>query len=125
MTIFVHTDRSGTIGFNEFAGLWKYIKTGRNVFKHFRPRPPSGSIDGNELRDALAQFGTTLPAHLLVLVQRKYDVKASATAPAPGRGAPPASHSIASSRACVVVKQLSEAFGRLDTDREWVDPDWV
>ena len=73
MNIF-DTDRSGTIGFNEvrlasvrakrvfsptipqFAGLWKYIKDWQNVFRHF-DRDRSGSIDGAELNQALAQFG--------------------------------------------------------------------
>ena len=50
------TDRSGTIGFNEFAGLWKYIKDWQNVFRHF-DRDRSGSIDGQELDQALNQFG--------------------------------------------------------------------
>ncbi|KAF7293130.1 EF-hand [Mycena kentingensis (nom. inval.)] len=62
MSIF-DTDRSGTIGFNEFAGLWKYIKDWQNVFRHF-DRDRSGSIDGNELRDALSQFGFNLSPHL-------------------------------------------------------------
>ncbi|KAJ7288830.1 hypothetical protein C8J57DRAFT_1281378 [Mycena rebaudengoi] len=116
MTIF-DTDRSGTIGFNEFAGLWKYIKDWQNVFKHF-DRDRSGSIDGAELRDALAQFGYNLSPHLLVLVQRKY---ASAVAPGHGRAPPPGISFDRFVRACVVVKQLSEAFGRLDTDRDgWI-----
>jgi len=117
MTIF-DTDRSGTIGFNEFAGLWKYIKDWQNVFKHF-DRDRSGSIDGGELRDALAQFGYNLSPHLLVLVQRKY----AGTTPARGGGmqAPPGISFDRFVRACVVVKQLSEAFGRLDTDRDgWI-----
>jgi len=120
MTIF-DTDRSGTIGFNEFAGLWKYIKDWQNVFKHF-DRDRSGSIDGQELHGALTQFGYNLSPHLLVLVQRKYDVKASTTAPAPGRGgAPPGISFDRFVRACVVVKQLSESFQRLDTDRDgWI-----
>ncbi|KAJ7189224.1 hypothetical protein C8R46DRAFT_1157817 [Mycena filopes] len=124
MTIF-DTDRSGTIGFNEFAGLWKYIKDWQNVFKHF-DRDRSGSIDGGELRDALAQFGYNLSPHLLVLVQRKYDVKASTVAaPAAAHGRAPAGPPGITFdrfvRACVVVKQLSEAFGRLDTDRDgWI-----
>ncbi|KAF7362672.1 hypothetical protein MVEN_00616500 [Mycena venus] len=121
MTIF-DTDRSGTIGFNEFAGLWKYIKDWQNVFKHF-DRDRSGSIDGNELRDALAQFGYNLSPHLLVLVQRKYDVKAGTTPSRPGMpsSAPPGISFDRFVRACVVVKQLSEAFGRLDTDRDgWI-----
>ena len=58
------TDCSGTIGFNEYAGLWKYIKDWQNVFRHF-DRDRSGSIEGNELREALGQFGY---ARLLILI---------------------------------------------------------
>ncbi|PBK86577.1 EF-hand [Armillaria gallica] len=116
MSIF-DTDRSGTVGFNEFAGLWKYIKDWQNVFRHF-DRDRSGSIDGNELRDALAQFGYRLSPPLLDLVQRKYDIKASSAA---GHGPLPGISFDRFVRACVVVKQLSEAFGRLDTDRDgWI-----
>ncbi|KAF9553333.1 EF-hand [Agrocybe pediades] len=117
MSIF-DTDRSGTIGFNEFSGLWKYIKDWQNVFKHF-DRDRSGTIDGNELREALAQFGYNLSPQLLDILQKKYDVKANQTA---GRGVPTPGISFDRFvRACVVVKQLSEAFGRLDTDRDgWI-----
>ncbi|KAJ7151879.1 hypothetical protein C8R43DRAFT_886613, partial [Mycena crocata] len=104
MTIF-DTDRSGTIGFNEFAGLWKYIKDWQNVFKHF-DRDNSGSIEGEELANALRQFGYNLNPELLMLVQRKYGAGISFDRFV---------------RACVVVKQLSEAFGALDTDRDgWI-----
>jgi len=114
MTIF-DTDRSGTIGFNEFAGLWKYVKDWQNVFKHF-DRDRSGSIDGNELRDALGPFGYNLSPPLLDLLQRKYANQTSA------RGGPPPGISFDRFvRACVVVKQLSEAFQKLDTDRDsWI-----
>ncbi|KAF5322497.1 hypothetical protein D9619_002197 [Psilocybe cf. subviscida] len=70
MSIF-DTDRTGTIGFNEFAGLWKYVKDWQNVFRHF-DRDRSGTIDGGELRDALGQFGYNLSPPLLDLVQKKY-----------------------------------------------------
>lgn len=117
MNIF-DTDRSGTIGFNEFAGLWKYIKDWQNVFRHF-DRDRSGSIDGTELQGALAQFGFNLSPQLLDMVQRKYDVKANTAA---ARGGPPPGISFDRFvRACVVVKQLSEAFTRLDADRDgWI-----
>ncbi|KAG6888372.1 hypothetical protein C0995_008808 [Termitomyces sp. Mi166 len=130
MSIF-DTDRSGTIGFNEFTGLWKYIKASvdhlrvasndlycfyqdwQNVFRHF-DRDRSGSIDNNELRDALAQFGLAHP-----LPHSGVDVKASASG-----GYQTHASGISFDRfirACVVVKQLSEAFGRLDSDRDgWV-----
>jgi len=117
MTIF-DTDRNGTISFTEFAGLWKYIKDWQNVFRHF-DRDRSGSIDGGELRDALAQFGLNLSPPLLDMLQRKYDIKANQTAV---RGGPPPGISFDRFvRACVVVKQLSESFGRLDTNRNgWI-----
>ncbi|KAJ7849202.1 hypothetical protein B0H14DRAFT_2765723, partial [Mycena olivaceomarginata] len=69
ITIF-NTDHSSTIGFAKFAGLWKYIKDWQNIFKHF-DCDRSGSINGKELHDALAQFGYNLSPHLLVLVQKK------------------------------------------------------
>ncbi|EGO00558.1 hypothetical protein SERLA73DRAFT_178396 [Serpula lacrymans var. lacrymans S7.3] len=117
MTLF-DVDRSGTIGFNEFSGLWKYIKDWQNVFKHF-DRDLSGSIDGQELHEALRQFGYDLSPHLLNLVQRKYDVKASTMVI---RGGPPPGISFDRFvRACVVIKQLSERFRRMDTDRDgWI-----
>ncbi|KAJ7678616.1 hypothetical protein B0H17DRAFT_1206678 [Mycena rosella] len=123
MTIF-DTDRSGTTGFND-----------------------SGSIDVAELRDALAQFGYNLSPTALRLAQLKYGEPASLSfllrvptaqsstlslkAPLPPRGGGmPGMPGHAGGggltgisfdrfvRACVVVKQLSEAFGRLDADRD-------
>ena len=43
----------------------------QNVFRHF-DRDRSGSIDGGELQQALAQFGYNLSPQLLHLVERKY-----------------------------------------------------
>ncbi|KAF9262595.1 EF-hand [Marasmius fiardii PR-910] len=118
MTIF-DVDRSGTIGFSEFVGLWKYIKDWQNVFRHF-DQDNSGSINGSELSNALRQFGYNLSPQLLDLVQKKYDPKGTT-----GRTAivaPAAGISFDRFvRACVVIKQLSEAFGKLDSDRDgWI-----
>jgi len=126
MNIF-DTDRSGTIGFNEFAGLWKYIKDWQNVFRHF-DHDRSGSIEGGELQAALKQFGYNLSPQLLSQVEKKYDPKGSAPASGPGPGGfgmPGAGGAGITFdrfvRACVVIKQLSEAFQRLDTDRDgWI-----
>lgn len=114
MTIF-DTDRSGTIGFNEFAGLWKYIKDWQNVFRHF-DRDRSGSIDGRELHDALRQFGYNLSPALLQLVERKY-----ATSAPTQYGATGGISFDRFVRACVVIKQITESFSALDTDRDgWI-----
>jgi Ca2+-binding EF-hand superfamily protein len=116
MTMF-DTDRSGTIAFNEFSGLWKYIKDWQAVFKHF-DRDRSGSIDGGELTQALQQFGYNLSPQLLNLVQRKY---ATAVPVAGARGPPPGITFDRFVRACVVIKQLTEAFRHIDTDQDgWI-----
>jgi len=132
MSIF-DSDRSGSIGFNEFSGLWKYIKDWQSVFSHF-DRDRSGSIDSVELQAALKQFRYNLSPALLQIVERKYDMlKASPVAPAPAPavpgfgGRPPAAAQASGItfdrfvRACVVIKQLTEAFQREDADRDgWI-----
>jgi peflin len=115
MNIF-DTDRSGTIGFNEFQGLWRYIKDWQNVFRHF-DRDQSGSIEGHELSSALASFGYKFSPPILHLIEQKY---ASGPA-ASGYGPPPGITFDRFVRACVVVKTLTEAFQTVDTDRDgWI-----
>jgi len=123
MSIFDH-DRSGTIGFNEFAGLWKYIKDWQNVFHHF-DTDKSGSIDGQELNNALKQFGFNLSPQLLHLLEAKYDIKGVGPVVAHSHGRHAAAAAGVSFdrfvRCCVVVKTLTESFQRLDTDRDgWI-----
>lgn len=109
------TDRSGTIGFAEFSGLWKYISDWQGVFRHF-DRDRSGSIDGHELSEALRTFGYNLAPSLLALIEQKY-----ASGPTSGYGTAPGITFDRFVRACVTVKTLTEAFQRVDTDRDgWV-----
>ena len=42
-------DNSGTINFQEFASLWKYITDWQNTFRNY-DKDNSGSIDKNELQ---------------------------------------------------------------------------
>jgi len=114
MSIF-DVDRTGTIGFNEFAGLWKYIKDWQNVFRYF-DRDRSGTIDSGELHDALRQFGYNLSPHLVRMVERKY----ASTVVIRG-GPPPGITFDRFVRACVVIKQMTESFRKLDTNQDgWV-----
>jgi len=70
MNIF-DTDRSGTISFKEFVGLWKYIADWQKVFVHF-DADNSGSIEGRELSEAMNGFGYNLSPELLRLLEQKY-----------------------------------------------------
>ena len=45
-------DRTGTINFNEFGALWKYVQDWQTTFKSY-DRDNSGSIDKNELKTGL------------------------------------------------------------------------
>ncbi|KAH8117308.1 EF-hand [Phellopilus nigrolimitatus] len=114
MTIF-DTDRSGTIGFNEFAGLWKYISDWQGVFRHF-DQDHSGSIDGHELANALRSFGYNLTPQILMLVEQKF-----ATPPSTNFGPAPGITFDRFVRACIAVKTLTESFQRADTNRDgWI-----
>ncbi len=49
-------DQSGTINFQEFGQLWKYIQDWQTTFRSY-DRDNSGSIDQLELKTALTSFG--------------------------------------------------------------------
>ncbi|GAA5904254.1 hypothetical protein JCM5296_007417 [Sporobolomyces johnsonii] len=70
MNIF-DTDMSGSIGFQEFAGLWQYVKEWQQVFRNF-DRDRSGTIEGHELANALQTFGYSLSPQLIQILHRKY-----------------------------------------------------
>jgi len=112
------TDRSGTIGFHEFVGLWKYIADWQKVFRHF-DRDHSGTIDGTELAAALRQFGYNLSPVLLSLIEQKYASLPNAF------GAPGGITFDRFVRACVSTKTLTESFQRYDTDSDgWITIDY-
>ena len=49
-------DHNGTINFQEFGALWKYVTDWQKCFRSY-DRDNSGSIDKNELKAALTSFG--------------------------------------------------------------------
>ncbi|KDE09786.1 hypothetical protein MVLG_00185 [Microbotryum lychnidis-dioicae p1A1 Lamole] len=113
-------DRSGTVGFNEFAGLWNYIKEWQNVFRTF-DRDRSGTIESYELANALNSFGFALNPRTVDLLQKKFNPPPVMKFPGSGapqqRPGPPGITFDAFVRCCVTVRQLSEAFQRADTQR--------
>ncbi|PWN32596.1 EF-hand [Meira miltonrushii] len=110
MNMFDH-DRSGTITFNEFAGLWKYIQDWQGVFRHF-DADRSGSIDQGELSRALSNFGYNLNPRLLHLMTQKFVTSSDVAGST--RGTITFDGFV---RCCVVVKTLTESFARRDVQR--------
>jgi len=50
------TDRTGSIGFEEYVGLHTFLSAAQNIFSQF-DQNRSGFLDGNEVVGALAQGG--------------------------------------------------------------------
>lgn len=65
-------DQSGTIGFNEFSGLWRYVEDWKRCFGAF-DQDGSGSIDRKEMGNALRAFGYNLSDGFVNLLINKFD----------------------------------------------------
>ncbi|KAI9592662.1 hypothetical protein BDF19DRAFT_450556 [Syncephalis fuscata] len=106
-------DNSGTITFHEFAALWKYIEDWKRCFVSF-DRDQSGSIDSNELKQALYQFGYNVSDRLIAQTIKKFDRR--------GRGDVTFDNFI---QICVTIRSLTEAFRSFDTDNDgWIQIDY-
>ncbi|XP_018333053.1 programmed cell death protein 6 [Agrilus planipennis] len=98
----------GTVSFEDFAALWKYVTDWQNCFRSF-DRDNSGNIDRNELKIALTTFGYRLSDNLIDLIMRKFDRN--------GRGTILFDDFI---QCCVVLYTLTSAFRQHDTDQDGV-----
>ncbi|CRK99441.1 CLUMA_CG012696, isoform A [Clunio marinus] len=63
---------NGTVSFQDFGALWKYVTDWQNCFRSF-DTDNSGSIDKNELKTALTSFGYRLSDWLVEMLVRKFD----------------------------------------------------
>lgn len=63
---------TGTISFDDFGALWKYITDWQNCFRSF-DKDGSGNIDRNELRAALQTFGYNLSDATVTTMLQKFD----------------------------------------------------
>jgi programmed cell death protein 6 len=69
---------SGSINFEEFGALWKYVTDWQNCFRSF-DRDNSGNIDQPELRQALVTFGYRLSEPIVTMLLKKFDRNGSGT----------------------------------------------
>ncbi|XP_008557786.1 programmed cell death protein 6 isoform X2 [Microplitis mediator] len=99
---------NGTVSFDEFGALWKYVTDWQNCFRSF-DRDNSGNIDRNELKTALTNFGYRLSDGLVDMLVRKYDRL--------GRGTIYFDDFI---QCCIVLYTLTSAFRKYDADQDGV-----
>lgn len=62
----------GTVSFEDFGALWKYVTDWQNCFRSF-DLDNSGNIDKNELQRALNTFGYRLSDNIINILIRKFD----------------------------------------------------
>uniref|UniRef100_A0A1B6DUJ6 Programmed cell death protein 6 n=1 Tax=Clastoptera arizonana TaxID=38151 RepID=A0A1B6DUJ6_9HEMI len=98
----------GTVSFEDFGALWKYVTDWQNCFRSF-DRDNSGNIDKNELRTALQAFGYRLSENIIEMMVRKFDRV--------GRGTILFDDFI---QCCIVLYTLTSAFRQYDTDQDGV-----
>ncbi|KAI8887662.1 EF-hand [Backusella circina FSU 941] len=105
-------DNSGTIDFNEFAGLWKYIEDWKRCFQTF-DEDNSGNIDHGEMSRALKTFGYNLSDQFIHVLVQKFDKYGKNR-----KGNITFDNFV---QACVTVKTLTDSFRQFDTDNDgWI-----
>lgn len=100
------TDRSGTIGFEEFCGLWGFLAAWRSLFDRF-DTDRSGNISVDEYTNALVAFGYRLSPQFVDTLFRTYDKR--------GDGAISFDLFVQS---CISLKRMTDVFKKYDDDRD-------
>ncbi|XP_050525761.1 programmed cell death protein 6-like [Daktulosphaira vitifoliae] len=96
----------GTVSFDDFGALWKYVTDWQACFRSF-DRDGSGNINALELKDALTSFGYRLSEQIVNVMLKKFDRF--------GRGTILFDDFI---QCCVVLHTLTSAFRHYDSDQD-------
>ncbi|KAI4228415.1 MAG: hypothetical protein L6R40_008144 [Gallowayella cf. fulva] len=99
-------DKSGTIGFDEFCGLWGFLAAWRSLFDRF-DEDRSGYISYEEYSNALVAFGYRLSPAFVALLYRTYEKK----------GEDRMSFDLFV-QSCIVLKRMTDVFKKYDDDRD-------
>lgn len=101
-------ENRGTVSFQDFGALWKYITDWENCFCTF-DTDRSGNIDRHELKAALLSFGYRLSDPLIDILLQKFDRFGQ-------------QHILFDDfiQCCVVLQTLTNAFRQHDTDMKGI-----
>ncbi|KAK3208808.1 hypothetical protein GRF29_77g2060137 [Pseudopithomyces chartarum] len=100
------TDRSGSVNFEEFCGLWGFLSAWRDLFDRFDV-DRSGTISYDEFSNALVAFGYRLSSPFVKLLYQTYD----------RRGNNSMSFDLFV-QACISLKRMTDVFKKYDSDRD-------
>ncbi|KAK1757628.1 hypothetical protein QBC47DRAFT_376552 [Echria macrotheca] len=100
------SDRSGTIGFEEFCGLWSFLASWRTLFDQF-DADRSGNITLDEFSRALVAFRYRLSERFVEILFKTYDKR--------NEGAMSFDLFV---QACISLKRMTDVFKKYDDDRD-------
>ncbi|KAK8048984.1 hypothetical protein PG994_010714 [Apiospora phragmitis] len=100
------SDRSGTIGFDEFCGLWSFLASWRTLFDRF-DADRSGNISLDEFSNALVAFRYRLSPRFVELLFSTYDKR--------NEGVMSFDLFV---QACISLKRMTDVFKKYDEDRD-------
>lgn len=109
-------DGSGTINFDEFVSLWRYLAAWRELFDRF-DEDRSGRISMPEFENALVAFGYRLSPKFIGVIFGVFEAKGKQmnTAKDPVRQGMSFDLFV---QACISLKRMTDVFKRYDEDRD-------
>jgi Ca2+-binding EF-hand superfamily protein len=108
---------NGTINFDEFVSLWKYLAAWRELFDRF-DEDRSGRISLQEFENALVAFGYRLTTKFVSVLFTAFESKTrQVNAPSKSPGQNGMSFDLFV-QACISLKRMTDVFKRYDEDRD-------
>lgn len=106
---------SGTISFDEFVSLWRYLAAWRELFDRF-DEDRSGRINLYEFEKSLVAFGYRLSPPFVSVLFTTFESKGRQMS---GQGVPKFGMSFdLFVQACISLRRMTEVFKRYDDDRD-------
>ncbi|PGH14865.1 hypothetical protein AJ79_02727 [Helicocarpus griseus UAMH5409] len=109
-------DQSGSVGFDEFVALWRFLAAWRELFERF-DEDCSGRISLQEFSKALIAFGYSLSPPFVSMIFTTFESRGRAKmAPIPGQKGGMSFDLFV--QACITLKRMTDVFKRYDDDRD-------
>ncbi|KAJ5124244.1 uncharacterized protein N7515_008069 [Penicillium bovifimosum] len=110
-------DESGTISFEEFVSLWRYLAAWRELFDRF-DEDRSGRISQPEFEKALVAFGYRLSGKFVSTMFGVFEAKGRKMGGTAKEARPQGMSFDLFVQACISLKRMTDVFKRYDDDRD-------